>query len=155
MDIKTEQATARSIRILHCSMPKILVGVLLLIGMAVGWGQAGVGCLSGVVTDLTGSLVQDADVQLLNLGTNITRNMKTSGSGIYSFTALSPGSYQLTVTHAGFKKATTPAITVEVDRNSSVNLELVPGQVVETVQVDAGSQVALDTTDSVVGDFID
>lgn len=126
----------------------------LLIAATIAWGQAGVGGLSGVVTDSTGSLLPNADVQLLAIGTNVTKTMKTTATGLYSFAALTPGKYRLTATHEGFKTATTPVITVEVDRTSGVDLQLVPGNIVETVKVEADAQVALNTTDSVIGDLI-
>lgn len=137
-------------RLMHLT----LICLFLLIGTSVVWGQAGVGGLSGVVTDSTGSLLPNAGVQLVAEGTNATRTMKTTATGFYAFTALSPGKYRLTATHEGFKTATTQMITIEVDRVSSVDLQLVPGNIVETVKVEADSQVALDTTDSVVGNLI-
>ena len=49
------------------------------------------GSLSGRVTDQTGAVVPGAAVGLRNLATGVNQTAETNRSGLYRFTALSPG----------------------------------------------------------------
>jgi hypothetical protein len=116
-------------------------------------GQSGRGGIGGLVTDQSGAVVPDATVQITNLGTGITQQMKSTSSGLYSFTALVPGNYRVTATLAGFQKVVRDSILVETDRVTEVNIELRPGEVAETVTVE-GEATLLNTNNSTVGQLI-
>ena len=51
------------------------------------------GYISGTVTDASGAIIAEADVTIVNIGTNIKRSMKTNDVGIYRFPAVEPGDY--------------------------------------------------------------
>ena len=77
--------------------------------------QAGRGSISGLVTDESGAIIVGATVQAANSATGITFSATSSGSGLYSFTSLTPGTYKLTVTQPGFQTAVQDRIQVTVD----------------------------------------
>ncbi len=119
------------------------------------YGQAGVGSIDGSVTDPIGATVSGASIELVNHATNTARRTVTGGSGLFTFAALRPGDYQLTVEHQGFKITRLYPVAVEVDRTSSVYLKLEIGSIIETVEIYAEAQPLLNTTDSSLGNLID
>src|SRR5215510_1730385 len=85
--------------------------VFLLLGLASGVpAQEITGNISGTVTDPSGSAVPDADVVVTNLATGVERSTKTTSAGIFFFSNLAVGDYQLAVSKSGFKKSETTGI---------------------------------------------
>lgn len=82
------------------------------------------GAVFGVVTDHTGTPVQDAEISLLTGGTE-TASTTTSQNGEYSITA-SPGSYEFHGFKLGFEPAT-GTVSVEPDQGTSLDLQLSAG----------------------------
>ena len=70
------------------------------------------GSISGVVTEASGAVVPKASVTLLDLGRNQKSSASTDASGHYDFSQLLPGSYQVSVELAGFKKSVSAQLTV-------------------------------------------
>ncbi|MES2220024.1 MAG: carboxypeptidase-like regulatory domain-containing protein, partial [Acidobacteriota bacterium] len=62
--------------------------------------------LQGTVTDPTGAIIPGATVTLTDNSTNHTISTTSSGSGVYTFNALPPDQFTLTVTATGFTKKT-------------------------------------------------
>src|SRR6476619_4725483 len=60
--------------------------------------------VTGAVTDSTGAAIEGATVTIRNEGTGGTLTMQTSESGSYTFDLIQPGTYEVTVEKAGFKK---------------------------------------------------
>jgi hypothetical protein len=114
------------------------------------YGQAGRGGISGTVSDSTNTVVVGATVSLTATATNTVRTMTKGSSGLYTFSALVPGTYALTVEHVGFDKSINQAIPIEADRVTTVDVRLIPGQRTQTVNVSATEVPLLNTTDSTV-----
>ena len=100
-----------------------LMTISLIAGLscACSYGQAGRGAISGTVTDSANALVAGATVSLTATATNTVRTMTTGPSGLYTFSALVPGTYNLTVDRAGFDKSINQAILIEADRVTTVD----------------------------------
>jgi hypothetical protein len=64
---------------------------------------AGTASVQGTVSDATGAVVAHANVALMNEATQVNRATVSDASGVYSFPSVSIGTYDLTVTAAGFK----------------------------------------------------
>jgi len=113
------------------------------------------GAVLGTVVDPSGAMVPNADVQLINSGTNATVAAQTNASGHYAFPSVAPGIYNLTVTAAGFRTSTVAGVKIEVNSDSTVNFTLELGEAAQIVEVSgAAAQVQLQTTDSTIGDVI-
>jgi len=75
--------------------------------------------LAGVVTDETGAVIPDANVQLLDTKTNATYAAKTNSVGAYTFVKLLPGpGYRLTVSREGFEELTISDIYIAVGQRT-------------------------------------
>jgi hypothetical protein len=127
--------------------------VLFLFLPSTSLSQPGRGTISGLVTDASGAVVPGATVEIRNLETGIVQTTTTSSGGLYVLTALVPGKYRVSVALQGFQTVVVPSVTVEVDHTTTVNAELRPGQVTESVEVVAEAAMAT-TAGSTIGQLI-
>ena len=119
-----------------------------------GFGQANLATLTGLVTDSGGGVIPGADVTVINTGTAISRDQTTNAVGSFTFPALIPGDYQLIVTSEGFQQHVEQGIVLRTGDNRRIDIELQLGQVTESVTVDA-QLVALNTENGMIkGDVI-
>jgi hypothetical protein len=129
---------------------KFLIGTLVLMAMLAGpiraWAQEN-GTINGVATDASGAVIPNASLKLLNPATGDTRTAATNSSGLFSFTGLGIGRYNLTVTAPGFKASTTSGITLNVAQTIEENVVLQVGSEGQTVNVEANAlQVQSETS---------
>ena len=103
------------------------------------------GTLVGIVTDQSGALVPNADVKLSSPETGEARNTKTSGSGEYRLDLLRAGSYEVRVTAPGFATAVYEKVTLAVSQTTTVDATLSPAGSTQTITVDAGGALLVDT----------
>src|ERR1700732_2349378 len=59
--------------------------------------------VSGRVTDQSNAAVPEAEVQIKNTDTGVATIVKTNGEGVYTFPALTPGNYLMTVNKMGIR----------------------------------------------------
>ncbi|HYR75494.1 MAG TPA: TonB-dependent receptor, partial [Pyrinomonadaceae bacterium] len=105
------------------------------------------GVFTGTVTDPQGASVGGAEVAITNAGTNATVTVKTNADGLYRISELAVGTYRLTVTAPGFKKALKTGVYLNAGAIERVDFKLELGQQTETVMVEAGA-VQVQTEDS-------
>jgi Carboxypeptidase regulatory-like domain/TonB dependent receptor len=123
-------------------IPCLLLLLLLSAPVAFGQAQSNAADLQGTVRDSTGAVVANAGVTARNPGTNFSRSVNTNDEGFYRITNLPPGDYEVTVEAANFKKAVLPKVTVTVGQAASLDVQLEPGQISESVTIsDATSEV--------------
>ena len=103
------------------------------------------GSLTGTVTDPTGAVVPGANVTLKSNSTGVSKTTTTADNGVFNFTELDPGMYSLTVETAGFKRAVTNSVEVNLNTPAQVTIPLEAGQVTETVTV-TGVQEVVNTS---------
>lgn len=106
------------------------------------------GNIAGTVADTSGAVIPDAKVTVT--GPEGTRTMTSDASGRFETRALTPGFYTVAVEKAGFRKYENKNIEVVTNRTSGVSVALQPGQVTETVEVNAAA-ITVDTTATAVG----
>ncbi len=126
--------------------------VLLLTGALSAYGQAQektaqkLASLTGTVTDQTGAVITGATATLTNqAGLNL--ESKSDDKGKYSFTGLSGGTYDLTVTAPHFAPQNFPAITLNAGDEQTLDASLQPAGEKSEVNVQAGgvSQVEVES----------
>src|SRR5829696_8650285 len=109
--------------------------------------QSLTGQVTGSIVDATGAALPGAMVTLTNAGTNWTRELQSSSDATFVFVDLVGGSYDLTVSLAGFKTLVQEGITVAAtDRVSLPALVLEVGDVQETITVRRQSEFVQTTT---------
>ncbi len=91
---------------LHVGCRGIAIAVfgLLLTASTALFGQSTSGSITGTARDSAGALVPGATVTISNSQINLTRETRTNEEGVFTFTQLPPGTYNVTVEKAGFKK---------------------------------------------------
>jgi hypothetical protein len=110
--------------------------------------------LNGVVTDVSGASIVNADVTVTNTETNTLRKVKTDNSGRYYVNDLLPGSYEVEAEAAGFDRTVTSRITLAIAQTRQLSIALKPGQVSQTIEVQTADQVT-ETESSSISTLID
>src|SRR5437868_1876488 len=72
------------------------------------------GTILGTVTDLSGAVVPNAKVTVLQVATGIERTTLTSPDGSYNVPELPIGTYTVTISAGGFQTAITKDVVVDV-----------------------------------------
>jgi hypothetical protein len=110
--------------------------------------------LSGTVQDNSKASVTGAKVTVTSLDTGAARVSTTSSTGFYSFPDLLAGLYSVRVEASGFQSELNPSVKLDASVSASINFSLKPGNVAETVDVQAVG-VELDRTSSALGNTFD
>jgi hypothetical protein len=133
----------------------ILMAILVLITcQIVIQAQITTGSISGTVTDQTGAVVPGANVTVKGeAGQQYTA--VTKGDGVYTIPGVPAGTptYTVTITAPSFKTAVIQNVKVDVATPATVNAQLEPGNINETVVVASGAEV-LQTETATVGSTI-
>lgn len=112
------------------------------------------GSLSGVVVDPSGATIPGATLTVTEPSTGFTQSVTASATGVYTFPALQPGTYQLQATAKGFANAIYSSVVIEAARPTNVRVQLKVGTTSETVTVSAQGQV-LDTSSATLATTLD
>jgi hypothetical protein len=118
-------------------------------------GFAQTGSVQGTVTDKTGAVVQDADINIISLDTGIEHAAKSSSGGAYSVTNLPVGRYSIEIKKAGFKVFRVDEATLTVAQVLTANAQLEPGAVTEEVQVNGNELPPVDLETAQVSNLVD
>src|SRR3954469_1237762 len=90
-------------------------------------GQVLYGSMVGNVTDPNGAAVPGAKVEVVNVGTKATKIVTTDENSFFSFTDLTPGAYNLTVSAASFKKELRQTVQIEANKVRRIDTQLQVG----------------------------
>jgi hypothetical protein len=112
-------------------------------------GQQTLGSMNGTVSDASGAVVQNANVKMRAVATNLEVTATSKADGSFSIADLPIGTYEVTFTKAGFQTAIYPQIIVQGNRTATVNAKLQPGKVSSTITVEATP--LLNSTDTTTG----
>ncbi len=116
-------------------LQRVLLCLLLTVPTLVG--QTFRGRLTGVVTDPTGAVIAQAELELTNLATGVSQRVVSNQQGIYLFPNVEPGQYRLTVSLSGFRTFVREPITVPVGANLTLDVQLEVGPMTERITVTA------------------
>jgi outer membrane receptor protein involved in Fe transport len=110
--------------------------------------------LSGYVTDPDGKVLVHADVQVVNVETNIAQTTQTNDVGLYLFPNLHPGNYRISVKSPGFKEFVKQDLVLHVQDTVSQNFKMQIGSISESITVVAGT-TSVNTEDATVSTVVD
>ncbi len=131
----------------------LLAGFCLNAGFA--YGQAtNTGTVVGVVADQSGAVVPGAIVTLIDTVTNGIRTTTSGRTGQFAFINVTPGTYNVTASKAGFEMDKTVNEVVQVGTQTTVNFSLHVGSAQQTVEVQAAG-TDLQTLNSTVGTTVE
>jgi outer membrane receptor protein involved in Fe transport len=113
------------------------------------------GTISGTVVDPSGAVVSGANVTATNVETNMVSSTQSNDSGYFTFRAVVPGTYKITIDAKGFRKVQVSQVVVQVAKESgvgSVKMELAAASG-ETVEVVEAAPILETTTAQVTNTF--
>jgi hypothetical protein len=116
---------------------------------AAGAAQQAAATLTGVVTDPNGAVIQGASVTATNKATNLSRTTVTNDEGVYVFSSLPVGEYEVDVNSGGFKKLKITSIILNVGQTLTASAQLEVANVTETTEL-IGTLPLIDTNTSEV-----
>jgi hypothetical protein len=122
--------------------------------LAAGWAgaQSGTASIDGRVTDAQGAVLPGASVTIVNTATAASRSTVTNQSGLYQFSALPPGQYDLSIAMSGFQTARYTKLELRVDTPARRDAQLAVGMT-EAVTVE-GETPLINTSDASLGNTI-
>src|SRR5258708_28388954 len=105
-------------RVRRCLRTPILLVAVALVCVALmappALAQTESATVTGRVTDQTGAVVPDAEIELKNADTNISQTTKTNGDGVYTFSSVQPGNYIMSVRKAQFRTVSVTGMSLNV-----------------------------------------
>ena len=116
--------------------------------LALGWlvvgappasAQVDRGTIQGRVTDQTGAVVQDAKVEVIQLGTGTVTPVSSNSEGLYTAPNLPSGMYQVVISKEGFAPAVGDGVDIRAGVQIRLDMVLQPAGVAETVSVQASN----------------
>src|SRR6185437_11658013 len=111
------------------------------------------GAIQGTVRDTSSAIVVGAHVSATNVDTNFTRESVSGSEGEYRLLAMPPGHYKVTATAPGFEQFVTTGVTLQVNDQLHIDINLQVGAVREAVTVEA-NPVQVETESTQLGQVI-
>jgi hypothetical protein len=102
--------------------------------------------ITGTVTDATNAVVPNAQLSLTDTDQNRILTTKSNASGIFSFNALPPSHFKLSVSADGFQGKVFDKVTIIPEQANTFNVQLAVGEVTESVSITADETTLLDTS---------
>jgi outer membrane receptor protein involved in Fe transport len=99
------------------------------------------GEFTGLITDPSGAVVNQARVLIHNLGTGYTLEIRSNEDGVYKGRELIVGRYQISVEMPGFRRITSGAVILNVGTVVRADFQLHVGARDETVEVSGAAVV--------------
>ncbi len=105
------------------------------IGLKTASAQNATATLSGVVKDQNGDVISGARVEVLNPSNAVRRQTTTNDEGFFTVSVLNPGSYTVKVEAPSFALFETSNVTLNVNDQVRIPIELKTGQITQNVEV--------------------
>ncbi len=137
----------------RCRTVVTLLAILLVFLPIHARAQTGTASITGLVLDETGGALPGVTVTATNQATNVDYMAVTNEAGNYTITPVTVGLYVIRAELAGFRTATTPAVTLEARQVARLDFKMAVGAVAETIQV-TGVAPILQTETSSVGEVV-
>jgi Carboxypeptidase regulatory-like domain len=111
------------------------------------WGQQTTAAITGTVEDSAGAALNDATVTARDTERGTSSSTKTTDGGLYNFSNLPIGTYEVKAEAPGFDTEILPPITLVLNQRARVDFKMKVGAVTNTVQVTSEApQLQSDTT---------
>jgi hypothetical protein len=114
---------------------RLRIAGLFLICTLAAFAQGDRGTITGTVSDPTGAVVPNANIQVTNSDTSASYKVATTNTGNYTLANLPVGTYVLLVDASGFKRFERPNLVVQVAGTIRVDAVLEVGSSTDTITV--------------------
>jgi len=131
-------------------MKKTTLLLSLLLGLA-AWGQSEKARIVGTVVDISGGVIQGAQIIAKDSRTGQQSQATSDDRGLYVLNNLAPSSYDLTANGAGLSPAQYTEVRVTVGQERKLNIILQPPTVTTEVTVSGGELSTIDTSSARIG----
>ena len=111
--------------------------------------------MTGRVVDQQGAVLPGVTLVLRSIESGLYRQGVTNANGVYNFTGVLPGMYQIEVELAGFKKYSRNDLKLEVGKTMGLDIAMELGTISEGVTVTAFEVPIVDLTSKTVGGFVE
>src|SRR5688572_21751239 len=138
---------------MHRVLRALLVGIVLLLASTNAWAQA-TAQINGTVADSSGGVLPGVTVVAIQTETGFRREAVSDETGSYSLLNLPIGPYRLEATLAGFRTFVQTGVTLTVNANPVIPVQLQLGSLEETVSVEASAPL-VETRNPAIGAVID
>ena len=101
------------------------------------------GRIAGIVRDQNGAIIAGGELVVKSLATAQQRKVTTDDSGNYALSPLPPGSYRVSVTANGFKRAEVESVRVVITETFTLDFSLEVGPITQEEVVSAASMQRL------------
>ena len=129
-------------------------GLLMCLVLSVVGQQVTTATLRGRVTDQNGAVIVGATVKIQQKDTGIEREVGTNSDGIYVFSNLAPGRYEVRIQAKGFESSLTRLVELNVGQQAVIDGTLRTGGLQETVTLDDRYNYPLVNTGSATVDGV-
>src|SRR5271154_1986183 len=110
--------------------------LLVAIGFATPlWAQKDAGTIVGMVRDSSSAAVPGAKITVEDVDRGVQMTLSSNDQGEYVASPLHIGRYKVTVEKAGFKKAVSEVVELDVQGRVAINMTLQVGQISEEMLV--------------------
>ena len=106
------------------------------------FGQSDRGTITGTVLDPAGAVVPNAPIEAKNAATGAVYRIASSNTGNYTLSQLPVGTYEISVSAPGFKKAVRGGVDVASFTTYRVDFTLEVGSATESVTITAEAMPA-------------
>lgn len=116
-------------------MVAFLFTLLALFSCTPAFAQANTGDIWGHVADVNGDIIADVSVSVTNVDTRAERTTHSGRDGLFGFSALPPGHYQVTASHEGFAAQRQDDVILLPGQRMQIELRLHQAAMRETIAV--------------------
>lgn len=113
--------------------------------------QGDAGRITGTVTDASGAVIPGAIIRIRNEKTAAVREVTVTESGAFAVTNLSPSVYTVDANSQGMAPAEFRQITLTAGQERTLAIVLAPADMKQSVTVDSGDLVVVDTSSARIG----
>ncbi len=147
----TTQAAVISARVPALSAPSYIWAIVLCLLLCPALFAQDTGSITGTVTDNSGAVVPNAQIQVSNASHGVSRTTTTNNSGDYLVAGLPPGTYNIVITAPGFTKYEANGLILRVAQKLRDDAKLKVGNVNTEVTVQGGVPVVETQSSEVAG----
>ena len=117
----------------------VFTALAVITASGIGRAQSTNASLSGVVKDTSGGIVPKAELVLTSEQTETEKRFTTGKDGLYRFSNLQAGNYNITVSARGFHQLAQQGIVLALNDTATLDFTLSVGSATQTIEVNAAA----------------